>query len=157
MATAAAAAPWILRPQSPLTLRFRTIPDPDGWHPSLRLKGDWLVFAIRDGRLSGFGEDHARLMRAFPRLQMILALAVDHPHPANRIEVDGQGRPVVRYTLTDEVVGSLARATRTAAPGPTTSVEPSSSTTAGPENERPTCRRWRSYTAGSTKSPASGK
>lgn len=65
--------------------------------------------------LSGFGEDHARLMRAFPRLQMILALAVDRPHPANRIEVDRQGRPVVRYTLTEEVVGSLTRATRTAA------------------------------------------
>jgi galactonate dehydratase len=46
----------IVRAQAPLTLRFRTIPDPDGWHPSLRLKGDWLVFEISDGILAGFGE-----------------------------------------------------------------------------------------------------
>lgn len=49
-------APWVVRAQGPLTLRFRTIPDPDGWHESLRLKGDWLVFEISDGRLAGFGE-----------------------------------------------------------------------------------------------------
>jgi galactonate dehydratase len=49
-------APGVLRAQAPLTLRFRTIKDPDGWHPSLRLKGDWLVFEISDGRLSGYGE-----------------------------------------------------------------------------------------------------
>ena len=55
-ATAAVAAPWIVRAQSPLALRFRTIPDPDGWAESLRLKGDWLVFEIGDGVLSGFGE-----------------------------------------------------------------------------------------------------
>jgi galactonate dehydratase len=51
-----AAAPRVLRAQAPLELKFRTIPDPDGWHPSLRLKGDWLVLEITDGRLSGFGE-----------------------------------------------------------------------------------------------------
>lgn len=39
-----------------LTLEFLTIPDPDGWHPSLRLKGDWLVFKISDGVHSGYGE-----------------------------------------------------------------------------------------------------
>ena len=49
-------APWVVRAQSPVELRFRTIPDPDGWHPSLRLKGDWLVVEIGDGVLSGFGE-----------------------------------------------------------------------------------------------------
>jgi galactonate dehydratase len=49
-------APWVVRAQGPLELRFRTIPDPDGWHPSLRLKGDWLVVEIGDGALSGFGE-----------------------------------------------------------------------------------------------------
>lgn len=27
------------------------MPDPDGHHPALRLKGDWLVLAISDGRL----------------------------------------------------------------------------------------------------------
>ena len=39
-----------------LTLEFLTIPDPDGWHPSLRLKGDWLIFKIGDGVHSGYGE-----------------------------------------------------------------------------------------------------
>jgi len=54
-------APAITRAQDSLTLRFRTIPDPDGWHPSLRLKGDWLVFEIADGINTGFGEaSHSR-------------------------------------------------------------------------------------------------
>jgi galactonate dehydratase len=39
-----------------LTLEFLTIPDPDGWHPSLRLKGDWLIFKISDGVNAGYGE-----------------------------------------------------------------------------------------------------
>ncbi|HSC15829.1 MAG TPA: enolase C-terminal domain-like protein [Gammaproteobacteria bacterium] len=55
-ATTLAAAPWVVRAQGALSLRFRTIPDPDGWAESLRLKGDWLVFEIGDGVLSGFGE-----------------------------------------------------------------------------------------------------
>jgi len=62
-------APWIVRAQEPLTLSFRTIPDPDGWAESLRLKGDWLVFEIGDGVLAGFGEashsnDDARCKQA---------------------------------------------------------------------------------------------
>ncbi len=60
-ASALLAAPAVLRAQSPLTLDFLTIPDPDGWHPSLRLKGDWLVVAISDGIHTGFGEaSHSR-------------------------------------------------------------------------------------------------
>ena len=55
-AATALGAPWIVRAQAPLELRFRTIPDPDGWAESLRLKGDWLIFEIGDGVLSGFGE-----------------------------------------------------------------------------------------------------
>lgn len=55
-AAAAVAVPWVVRAAGPLTLRFRTIPDPDGWRPSLKLKGDWLVFEVSDGVLSGFGE-----------------------------------------------------------------------------------------------------
>jgi len=39
-----------------LQLDFFTIKDPDGWHPSLRLKGDWLIFRISDGRFTGYGE-----------------------------------------------------------------------------------------------------
>lgn len=49
-------APRVLRAQGELALRFRTIPDPDGWHPTLRLKGDWLVLEIGDGVLVGYGE-----------------------------------------------------------------------------------------------------
>jgi hypothetical protein len=55
-AAVALGAPGVVRAQAPLTLGFRTIADPDGWHPSLRLKGDWLIFEIGDGVLSGFGE-----------------------------------------------------------------------------------------------------
>jgi galactonate dehydratase len=55
-AAVALGAPWVVRSQGQLSLRFRTIPDPDGWQPSLRLKGDWLVVEIGDGALSGFGE-----------------------------------------------------------------------------------------------------
>jgi galactonate dehydratase len=55
-ATALTAAPWIVRAQGALALEFRTIRDPDGWAESLRLKGDWLVFEVSDGVLSGYGE-----------------------------------------------------------------------------------------------------
>jgi galactonate dehydratase len=55
-AAAALAAPRVVRASAPLTLSFRTIPDPDGWRPSLKLKGDWLVLEVSDGVLSGFGE-----------------------------------------------------------------------------------------------------
>jgi choline dehydrogenase-like flavoprotein len=65
--------------------------------------------------LTGFGEDHSRLMRAYPRLQMILVLACDRAVPGNRVGVDRDGRPVVHYRLTDEVVRSLVGATRAAA------------------------------------------
>lgn len=39
-----------------LTLAAATVPDPDGHHASLRLKGDWLVIAVSDGRHTGLGE-----------------------------------------------------------------------------------------------------
>ena len=65
--------------------------------------------------LTGFGEEHSRLMRAFPRLQMILVLACDHAVPGNRVGVDRRGRPVVHYRLTREVIGSLVAATRASA------------------------------------------
>ncbi len=65
--------------------------------------------------LTGLGADHSRIMRAFPRLQMILVLACDRAVPRNRIEVDGQGRPVVHYHFTPQVVESLAAGTRASA------------------------------------------
>ena len=65
--------------------------------------------------LTGFGEPHSRLLRAFPRLQMILVLALDHATPGNRITVDRHGAPVVHYTFTDDVIDGLVAATRTSA------------------------------------------
>ncbi|MEP7384451.1 MAG: GMC family oxidoreductase [Gemmatimonadota bacterium] len=65
--------------------------------------------------LTGFGRDHSALMRAFPRLQMILVLACDKAVPGNRITVDASGRPVVHYTFTPDVVRSMLSATRMSA------------------------------------------
>jgi choline dehydrogenase-like flavoprotein len=65
--------------------------------------------------LTGFGAPHSALMRAFPRLQMILVLACDHAIPENRITVDRHGAPVVHYRLTDAVIESMVRATRASA------------------------------------------
>jgi choline dehydrogenase-like flavoprotein len=65
--------------------------------------------------LAGFGPHHEALVRAFPRLQMILVLACDKADPANRISVDGGGAPVVRYRFTRPVVEGMVAATRAAA------------------------------------------
>jgi choline dehydrogenase-like flavoprotein len=65
--------------------------------------------------LAGFGEEHARFLEAYPRLQMILVLACDRATDGNRVAVDRRGRPAVHYRFTPEVVRSLVRATRAAA------------------------------------------
>ena len=65
--------------------------------------------------LTGFGADHSTLMRAFPRLQMILVLACDKATPDNRVTVDRDGKPVVHYRFTPEVIRSMVAATRTSA------------------------------------------
>jgi len=65
--------------------------------------------------LTGFGAEHAAMMQAFERLQMILVLACDRGVEENRIAVDRNGRPVVHYRFTPAVVDSLTAATRTAA------------------------------------------
>lgn len=65
--------------------------------------------------LTGFGEEHARFMRAFDRLQMILVLACDEAVEHNRITVDRAGKPVVHYRFTPSVRSRLAAATRAAA------------------------------------------
>jgi choline dehydrogenase-like flavoprotein len=65
--------------------------------------------------LTGFGAAHSALMRAFPRLQMILVLACDRAVPGNRLEVNRAGRPVVQYRFTERVVRSLVQATRASA------------------------------------------
>ncbi|MGH7544754.1 MAG: GMC family oxidoreductase N-terminal domain-containing protein [Gemmatimonadota bacterium] len=65
--------------------------------------------------LTGFGADHSALMRAFPRLQMILVLACDRAVPGNRVSVDRAGRPVVHYRFTPDVVQALVAGTRASA------------------------------------------
>ena len=65
--------------------------------------------------LTGFGAPHSALMRAFPRLQMILVLACDQAVAGNRITVRPDGVPVVHYTFTPEVIDSMVRATRASA------------------------------------------
>jgi choline dehydrogenase-like flavoprotein len=63
----------------------------------------------------GFGEEHSRFMRAFPRLQMILVLACDEVDDHNRVTVDGDGRPVVHYRFTPEVIHGLVQGAFTSA------------------------------------------
>jgi choline dehydrogenase-like flavoprotein len=63
----------------------------------------------------GFGEEHSRMMRAFPRLQMILVLACDDVDDHNRVTVDGDGRPVVHYRFTPEVIHGLVQGAITSA------------------------------------------
>jgi choline dehydrogenase-like flavoprotein len=65
--------------------------------------------------LIGFGADHAELMSRMDRMQMILVLAVDPALPENRVTVDGDGGPVVRYRFTDEVLDSLVESQRASA------------------------------------------
>ena len=62
--------------------------------------------------LTGFGAPHSALMRAFPRLQMILVLACDRAVAENRISVTRAGEPVVHYRFTPQVIESMVRATR---------------------------------------------
>ena len=65
--------------------------------------------------LTGFGAEHARMMSAMDRLQMILVLAIDPPESENRVMVDGDGRPVVRYRFTEGVRRALVQAMRASA------------------------------------------
>lgn len=65
--------------------------------------------------MTGFGAEHSRFMRAFPRLQMILVLACDKAIEQNRIEVNRAGKPVVHYSFTPAVIRSLVAAMRASA------------------------------------------
>jgi choline dehydrogenase-like flavoprotein len=64
---------------------------------------------VTSKNLIGFGADHSALMQAFPRLQMILVLALDEALPDNRVVLGGDGLPVVDYTLTPAVLDALHR------------------------------------------------
>jgi choline dehydrogenase-like flavoprotein len=65
--------------------------------------------------LIGFGAEHAELMAAMDRMQMILVLAVDPALPENRVTVGRDGEPVVDYRLSDGVVDALVESQRAAA------------------------------------------
>ena len=65
--------------------------------------------------ITGFGEQHSAMVRAFPRLQMILVLACDHRAPGNQVGIDAQGRPVVTYRFTSDTIAGLVRGTVAAA------------------------------------------
>ena len=65
--------------------------------------------------LSGFGPRHSEVMRGYPRQQQILVLSTDRADDGNRIGVDGNGEPVVRYRFPPDVVAKLVRGNRAAA------------------------------------------
>jgi choline dehydrogenase-like flavoprotein len=65
--------------------------------------------------MTGFGFEHSRFMRAFPRLQMILVLACDRATSTNRVTVNSAGRPVVHYSFAPDTIDGLVAGTRAAA------------------------------------------
>ncbi|OFW04115.1 MAG: hypothetical protein A3H96_26540 [Acidobacteria bacterium RIFCSPLOWO2_02_FULL_67_36] len=65
--------------------------------------------------LAGFGEEPRALLSAMDHLQMILVLALDPARPENRVMIDREGRPVVDYSLTEDVRRSLVKSMRTSA------------------------------------------
>ena len=72
-------------PAPALTLTAATVPDPDGHHPALRLKGDWLGIALSDGRHTGLGEvSHSKDDRACLRRVREFFTALVAPRPATR-------------------------------------------------------------------------
>jgi choline dehydrogenase-like flavoprotein len=87
----------------------------DHWERGYVLETCMYFPFITAKNLTGSGAEHGRLMEAFPRLQMILVLALDRADPRNRIEVDRQGEPVVHYTFTESVIEALVAATRDSA------------------------------------------
>jgi choline dehydrogenase-like flavoprotein len=87
----------------------------DHWRQRYVLETCMYFPFITAKNLTGFGPEHSRLMRAFPRLQMILVLALDKAAPENRIDIDDSGGPVVHYSFTEPVVEALVAATRASA------------------------------------------
>ena len=57
--------------------------------------------------MSGFGDEHAEMVRNMDKLQQVLVLAFDKPDPNNRIYADKNGNPIVDYTLSKEVMDSF--------------------------------------------------
>ncbi len=72
--------------------------------------------------LIGFGAEHSELMRAFPRLQMILVLAVDPALETNRVTLDRDGETVIGEAATDSSVAWFPAALRSVTTHPTESM-----------------------------------
>jgi choline dehydrogenase-like flavoprotein len=87
----------------------------DHWQQGYVLETCMYFPFITAKNLTGFGPEHSRLMQAFPRLQMILVLALDKADPRNRVDVDRTGATVVHYSFTDDVIDALVAATRASA------------------------------------------
>ena len=86
------------------------------WHSHRFLLESCMYFPFTTAKnLIGFGAEHSELMRAFPRLQMILVLALDAARSENRVMVDREGEPVVDYRLSEEVLDSLHQSMRASA------------------------------------------
>lgn len=65
--------------------------------------------------LMGFGQEMDELMEHYNRLQMILVLAIDKPESHNRVDMDKNGKPIVRYSFAEETIRSFVTAIRASA------------------------------------------
>ena len=57
--------------------------------------------------LPGFGASHMAALRAYPRLAVLTAMV--HDETSGEVDVDADGRPVVRYTMTEPDRRQLAK------------------------------------------------
>lgn len=64
--------------------------------------------------LGGMGPRHEAMLRAFPRLQMLRAVAIDRAADGHRVTLDADGEPLVQYRLTPAVRRALVQAQRSA-------------------------------------------
>lgn len=70
---------------------------------------------VAAAQLTGFGPAHAKMMRGFPRLQMLRAIAHDTAADGNRITIARDGSAIVHYEPSIAVRRALVAAQRTAA------------------------------------------
>ncbi len=101
-----------------LTFRHATLPDPDGHHAALRLKGDWLLVAINDGRHTGLGEishsndDTACVVRAREMFERHIANAAGGfvPSLASITALDGGAFATAADIVTATAISGLNQA-----------------------------------------------
>jgi hypothetical protein len=65
--------------------------------------------------LTGFGPEHAQVLAAYPRLQMLRVTARDRAADGNRVVLDRDGEAIVRYRLAPSVRDALVAGQRAAA------------------------------------------